>query len=41
MLFASVGYWEDEDNIWYGGYNNNIGWEQINRLDTFLVPNVK
>ncbi|MDG1147231.1 MAG: T9SS type A sorting domain-containing protein [Crocinitomicaceae bacterium] len=33
MLFASVGYWEDENNIWYGGFNNNIGWGQINRLD--------
>jgi hypothetical protein len=33
MLFASVGYWEDENNIWYGGSNNNIGWGQINRLD--------
>jgi hypothetical protein len=33
MLFASVGYWEDENNIWYGGFNTNIGWGQINRLD--------
>lgn len=33
MLFASVGYWEDENNIWYGGSNSNIGWGQINRLD--------
>lgn len=33
MLFASVGYWEDENNIWHGGFNNNIGWGQINRLD--------
>ncbi len=32
-LFASVGYWQDENNIWYGGTNNNIGWGQINRLD--------
>ena len=32
-LFASVGYWEDENNIWYGGSNINIGWGQINRLD--------
>ncbi|MDC3209602.1 hypothetical protein OAT96_02540 [Chitinophagales bacterium] len=22
MLFASVGYWEDENNIWYGGSNS-------------------
>jgi hypothetical protein len=33
MLFASVGYWEDANNIWYGGSNSNIGWGQINRLD--------
>lgn len=33
MLFASVGYWEDENNIWYGGSNSNIGWGQINRLE--------
>ena len=33
MLFASIGYWEDGNNIWYGGSNNNIGWGQINRLD--------
>jgi len=33
MLFASVGYWEDENNIWYGGSNSTIGWGQINRLD--------
>jgi len=33
MLFASVGYWEDENNIWYGGFNINVGWGQINRLD--------
>lgn len=32
-LFASVGYWEDEANIWYGGFNANIGWGQIIRLD--------
>lgn len=33
MLFASIGYWEDGNNIWYGGTNSNIGWGQINRLD--------
>jgi hypothetical protein len=33
MLFASVGYWQDGSNIWYGGNNNNIGWGQIIRLD--------
>jgi len=32
-LFASVGYWEDINNTWYGGTNNSIGWGQINRLD--------
>ena len=33
-LFASVGYWEDVNNIWYGGTNTSIGWGQINRLDS-------
>lgn len=37
MLFASVGYWEDANNIWYGGTNSNIGWGQINRLDNPLA----
>jgi hypothetical protein len=37
MLFASVGYWEDANNIWYGGSNSNIGWSQINRLDNPLA----
>ncbi len=32
-LYASVGYWEDETNIWYGGSNANIGWGQIISLD--------
>jgi len=32
-LFASVGYWQDENNIWYGGTNVNLGWGQIIRLD--------
>jgi hypothetical protein len=32
-LYASVGYWQDETNIWYGGSNVNIGWGQIIRLD--------
>ena len=32
-LFASIGYWQDANNIWYGGSNNSIGWGQINRLD--------
>ncbi len=32
-LFASVGYWEDENNIWYGGSDFSIGWGQIIRLD--------
>jgi hypothetical protein len=33
-LFASVGYWEDETNIWYGGSNPNLGWGQIICLET-------
>ena len=33
ILFASVGYWQDGNNIWYGGSNNSIGWGQINSLD--------
>ena len=37
MLFAAVGYWEDANNIWYGGSNRNIGWGQINRLDNPLA----
>ena len=32
-LYASVGYWQDESNIWYGGSNTNFGWGQINRLE--------
>ena len=37
MLFASIGYWEDANNIFYGGSNSNIGWGQINRLDNPLA----
>ncbi|MDA8858066.1 T9SS type A sorting domain-containing protein [Flavobacteriales bacterium] len=33
MLFSSVGYWQDDNNIWYGGSNNSIGWGQINSLE--------
>lgn len=33
-LFASVGYWEDETNIWYGGNNPNIGWGQVICLES-------
>jgi hypothetical protein len=33
ILFASVGYREDSNNIWYGGSNRSIGWGQVNRLD--------
>ena len=33
-LYASLGYWEDENNIWFGGNNFNLGWAQILRLDT-------
>ena len=32
-LFASLGYWEDENNIWYGGDDINLGWAQVIRLD--------
>ncbi|MBM77302.1 MAG: hypothetical protein CL846_02365 [Crocinitomicaceae bacterium] len=33
-LYASVGYWEDQNNIWYGGLNNGTGWGQIISLDS-------
>ncbi len=33
-LFASIGYWEDENNIWYGGIDPDIGWAQIICLDS-------
>ena len=33
-LFASVSYWQDESNIWYGGDDPNIGWSQILSLDS-------
>ncbi len=33
-LYASIGYWQDQNNIWYGGTNNNIGWGQIICLDS-------
>ena len=32
-LFASISYWQDESNIWYGGNNSNIGWAQIISLN--------
>ncbi len=32
-LYASVGYWQDGNNVWYGGTNSSIGWSQIIRLD--------
>ncbi len=32
-LYASVSYWQDESNIWYGGSNSNIGWSQIISLE--------
>ena len=32
-LFASISYWQDESNIWYGGNNSNIGWSQIISLN--------
>ena len=33
-IFASISYWQDESNIWYGGNNSNIGWSQIISLDS-------
>ena len=33
-LFASISYWQDESNIWYGGTNPNIGWSQILSLNS-------
>ena len=33
-LFASISYWQDESNIWYGGTNSTIGWSQIISLDS-------
>ena len=32
-LYAAVGYWQDEGNIWYGGKSFRGGWGQILRLD--------
>ena len=32
-LFASIGYWEDSNNIWYGGKDPSTGWAQVLRLD--------
>lgn len=40
-LFASVGYWQDENNVWYGGDDLEIGWSQIlcleNDDDSWIV----
>lgn len=33
-LFASVSYWQDESNIWYGGNDSSIGWSQIISLSS-------
>ena len=33
-LFASISYWQDESNIWYGGSNSSIGWSQIISLNS-------
>lgn len=33
QLYAAVGYWMDERNIWYGGKDPSSGWAQILRLD--------
>ena len=32
-LFASISYWQDEANIWYGGNNASLGWSQIISLE--------
>jgi len=32
-LFASIGYWEDSRNIWYGGKDPSAAWAQVVRLD--------
>ena len=32
-LYAAVGYWQDEGNLWYGGSNFRSGWAQILRLE--------
>ena len=33
-LYAAVGYWQDENNIWYGGNDLNVGWGQILCLES-------
>ncbi len=33
-LFASIGYWQDESNVWYGGSDLSIGWSQIICLES-------
>jgi len=33
-LYAAVGYWRDERNIWYGGTDFATGWGQVLRLDS-------
>ena len=35
-LYASIGYWQDATNIWYGGSNSSIGWGQIIRKDNSI-----
>ena len=35
-LYASVGYWQDGNNIWYGGTSSSKGWSQIIRTSFFL-----
>lgn len=32
-LYAAVGYWQDGNNVWYGGRDLKRGWAQILRLD--------
>lgn len=37
-LYASVGYWQDASNIWYGGTNPSNGWGQIISLSGKNMP---
>ena len=32
-LFASIGYWQDENNVWYGGSDLSFGWSQVIYLE--------
>jgi len=37
-VYASVGYWQDASNIWYGGSNPSNGWGQIISLSEKNMP---